>query len=199
MNMGLILDSYSENGAHVWRIKISFLKMKCKFVTVVGSKPGLNTDFTQHVLPLVLTYYLVKLAWLWRCGRMPQPRSSTRLGPPSGASSPSRPTTNGTQTVRLSFEQFSMQEGIQILAFKYSLIFFYIRAFYGIFVCQAGKSLGGPAHPAYLLLILSHCMSKKSWPILYRNLLYKMGQDFLDIKYIFHCDVKVCFKIIFNT
>ena len=26
-------------------------------------------------------------------------------------------------------------------------------------------------------------MSKKSWPILYSNLLYKMGQDFLDMQY----------------
>ena len=27
-------------------------------------------------------------------------------------------------------------------------------------------------------------MSKKSWPNLYTNLLYKMGDDFLDIQYV---------------
>ena len=30
--------------------------------------------------------------------------------------------------------------------------------------------------------IIKYCMSKKSWPILYWKLLYKMCQDFLDIK-----------------
>ena len=28
-----------------------------------------------------------------------------------------------------------------------------------------------------------YCMSKKPWPILYSNLLHKLGQDFLDILY----------------
>ena len=28
-----------------------------------------------------------------------------------------------------------------------------------------------------------NCMSKKSWPILYSNLLYEMGRDFLDMQY----------------
>ena len=28
---------------------------------------------------------------------------------------------------------------------------------------------------------LYYCVSKKSWPILHCNLLYKMGDDFLDI------------------
>ena len=29
----------------------------------------------------------------------------------------------------------------------------------------------------------TYTMSKKSWPILYSNLLYKIGQDLLDIQY----------------
>ena len=31
-----------------------------------------------------------------------------------------------------------------------------------------------------------YCLSKKSWPILYRNLIYKMGQDFGQVQYILH-------------
>ena len=29
--------------------------------------------------------------------------------------------------------------------------------------------------------LIEYCQAKKSWPILYSNLLYRMGQDFLDI------------------
>ena len=29
-----------------------------------------------------------------------------------------------------------------------------------------------------------YCLSKKSWPILYSKLLYKLGQDFLGIQYL---------------
>ena len=32
----------------------------------------------------------------------------------------------------------------------------------------------------------TYCISKKLWPILYRNLLYKMGHYFLDIQYVTH-------------
>ena len=35
-----------------------------------------------------------------------------------------------------------------------------------------------------VLLVLKYCMSKKSWTILYSYLLYKLGQDFLDVKYV---------------
>ena len=31
--------------------------------------------------------------------------------------------------------------------------------------------------------LLEYCLSKKSWPISYCKLLYKFGQDFLDIQY----------------
>ena len=36
----------------------------------------------------------------------------------------------------------------------------------------------------YLNLMICYCMSNKSSPNLYSNLLYKMGQDFLDRQYI---------------
>ena len=43
-----------------------------------------------------------------------------------------------------------------------------------------------------------YCMSKKSWPILYSKLLYKMGQDFLDIhmhdKYMYTYSVDMQYK-----
>ena len=36
-----------------------------------------------------------------------------------------------------------------------------------------------------------YCLSKKSWPSLHSKLLYKVGQDFLDIlKYIIHVPTK---------
>ena len=34
--------------------------------------------------------------------------------------------------------------------------------------------------------VYSYCMSKKSWPNLYSNLLYKMSQGFLDWKYVYN-------------
>ena len=34
------------------------------------------------------------------------------------------------------------------------------------------------------LVHLIYCLSNKSWPILYNMLLFKMGQDFLDMQYI---------------
>jgi len=39
---------------------------------------------------------------------------------------------------------------------------------------------------SFLLVTLysKYCMSQRSWPMLYNELLYKMGQDFLDIQYI---------------
>ena len=35
------------------------------------------------------------------------------------------------------------------------------------------------------LNIYSTYMSKKSWPILYSNLLYKMGQDYSDMQFLY--------------
>jgi len=40
-------------------------------------------------------------------------------------------------------------------------------------------------HPSAILIdILDVLIYKKSWPVLYSELLYKIGQDFLDIQYI---------------
>ena len=32
------------------------------------------------------------------------------------------------------------------------------------------------------IFMMQHCLSEKSWPNLYCNLLYELGQDFLDIQ-----------------
>ena len=37
-----------------------------------------------------------------------------------------------------------------------------------------------------LLIRQWYCMSKKKWPILYSNLLYKIGHYFLDRRYLYH-------------
>ena len=56
--------------------------------------------------------------------------------------------------------------------FIYTLIYSYLCLFF--------------IHTRMYFVVSIHCMSEKSWPNLCSNLLYKMGQDFLDRQYLIH-------------